>query len=72
MLNDAFTFPFNLQLTYTQSSDGSLYDYGVSLQHSYDRAFSVPGVIERNIKTTQNAEGSQVRQTFTLLILVSR
>jgi hypothetical protein len=65
-MHDAFTYPLNLLLTYNQSSNGTLYDYGVMLQHSYDRVLSAPGFTGRTIKTTQIGNGSQVRERHEL------
>lgn len=55
---DDFEYPFYLQLTYNRTD--TFYDYGVMLDHAYNRALSVPGTIGRTVKTRQLCNGTQV------------
>jgi hypothetical protein len=47
-------------LTYNESANDALYDYGVNLNHAYDRILAIPGTLGSTIKTTQISEGAQV------------
>lgn len=58
-LEDTFTYPFNMFLTYNVTANG-LYDYGVSLNHSYTRRLNALGSIAWEVDTTQCSEGTQV------------
>jgi hypothetical protein len=60
VVGDTFTYPFNLQLTFNET--GSLYDYGVHLDHAYYRGLSALGFVGRTVKTQQVSDGTQVRR----------
>ncbi|KAF8581084.1 hypothetical protein K439DRAFT_257490 [Ramaria rubella] len=64
-ISDSFTYPFALHLNYSvlPSPPGqTFFDYGVALQHSYDRAFSLGsalGGLETRIDTVQTCQGTE-------------
>jgi hypothetical protein len=67
VLEDTFTYPFNMLLTYNVTANG-FYDYGVSLNHSYIRKLKAPGSMTWEVDTTQRSEGTQVSASSLLMI----
>jgi hypothetical protein len=70
VVSDSFTYPFALDLSYSvlpSLPNETFFDYGVSLQHAYQRAFSLGsalGGFETHINTVQTCEGTEVMLDF--------
>lgn len=66
VVSDSFTYPFALNLSYSilpSPPNEIFFDYGVSLEHAYDRAYTqglALGGINIDVNTVQTCEGTEV------------
>lgn len=73
MISDSFAYPFALNLSYAvlpSPQNGTFFDYGVALQHSYQRAFSpgpALGGFGTDVNTVQTCEGVEVSYIHALM-----